>query len=136
VHAETRALRGDLAGSRAYADTAQVEFAAQAKAAPSDAQSHILRALALAYMGRSAEAVAAGEAAILLEKQDVGYSLPYYRMILIRVLILTGRQEQAVAALEQLLAKPYYVTKAWLKVDPTFDALRDNPAFQKLIAGR
>jgi hypothetical protein len=30
---------------------------------------------------------------------------------------------------------PYFLTKAWLRIDPTFDPLRGNPGFQKLVAG-
>ena len=38
------------------------------------------------------------------------------------------------AKLEPLMKIPYYVSPAWLKIDPNFDPLRQNPRFQKLVA--
>jgi hypothetical protein len=30
---------------------------------------------------------------------------------------------------------PYYLTPRWLAIDSTFDPLRKNPRFQRLLAG-
>jgi hypothetical protein len=32
------------------------------------------------------------------------------------------------------LKSPYYLSPSWLKIDPTYDPLRKNPRFQKLVA--
>ena len=37
--------------------------------------------------------------------------------------------------LEKLLARPYFVTRAWLRIDPSFAPLRGYPRFQKLVVG-
>ena len=42
--------------------------------------------------------------------------------------------DKAIDTLERLLKMPYYMTPAWLAVDPTYDSLRKNPRFQKLVA--
>jgi hypothetical protein len=36
--------------------------------------------------------------------------------------------------LEPLLKIPYHLSPGWLKIDPSFDPLRKNPRFQKLVA--
>ena len=59
---------------------------------------------------------------------------PYFLNQLARIQVLAGRQEQAIDSLERLLAVPYYVSRAWLTIDPNFDPLRKNPRFQKLVA--
>ena len=58
---------------------------------------------------------------------------PYIQHQLARIYILAGEQDKALDTLEPLLKIPYYLSPAWLKVDPTFAPLRNNPRFQKLV---
>jgi len=133
VMAETYALRGASAASRAYADSARVGFEAQLQANPTDAQRHVLLGLALAYMGRKAEAVKLGEEAVaLLPISKDAYSGAYNQHQLVRIYILAGEYDKALDRLEELLKIPYYLSPGWLKLDPTFDPLRKLPRFQKL----
>ncbi len=55
---------------------------------------------------------------------------------LARIQIPTGEHEKAIDTLEKLLKVPYYLTPAWLKIDPNFEPLHGNPRFQKLVAGK
>jgi hypothetical protein len=66
VKMQTWGMRGDKAKALAYADSARVAFESQLKVAPDDPQLHVLHGLALAYMGRKAEAVAEGERSLAL----------------------------------------------------------------------
>ncbi len=137
VLAQVYALRGDSVRSRAYADSSRVAFEAQLRAAPQDAQRNILLGLALAYLGRKADAVRVGEkgAALLPISQD-SYAGAYNAHQLARIYILTGQHDKAVDQIERLLRIPYYLSPGWLRVDPTFQALRGNPRFERLIAAR
>jgi predicted Zn-dependent protease len=103
------------------------------RAAPGDAQLHVQHALALAYLGRGAEAQALAERGLAMTSD--GIYLPYLRLLHARMLVLVGAHGQAVVELERLLAQPMYVTKAWLRLDPEFAPLRDEQAFRRLVAG-
>jgi hypothetical protein len=37
--------------------------------------------------------------------------------------------------LEKLLAQPYFLTRAWLRIDPSFAPLKGYPRFDRLVSG-
>jgi hypothetical protein len=55
-------------------------------------------------------------------------------MVMAEVCANTGRPEQAIDLLEELMSIPSLVNANILKLDPWYDSLRDNPRFQALIA--
>jgi serine/threonine protein kinase/tetratricopeptide (TPR) repeat protein len=136
VRAESYWQRGDLTRARAYADSARVAYEAQLEETPEDDQLHALRGLTLAYLGRKAEAIQEGERAVALRPiaQDA-FNGPYDQHQLVRIYIAVGEPEKALDMLEPLLKIPYYLTPAWLRIDPNFAPLRQNPRFQRLVAG-
>ena len=127
--------KGDTDGARKYADEARKSMEELLRAAPNDAQLHVLLGLSLAYLGRYDEAIREGRRGLELSPiEKDALNGPYFLNQLARIQVLAGRQEEAIDTLERLLAIPYYVSRAWLTIDPNFDPLRKNPRFQKLVA--
>jgi TolB-like protein/Flp pilus assembly protein TadD len=136
VLAQAYALEGDKARTRAYADTGRIGFEEQLRATPGDAQLHMLHGLALAYSGRNAEAVREGEKGLALRPiAKDAYTGAYNQHVLARIYLLAGEPEKALDQLEPLLKIPYYLSPAWLKIDPNFAPLRGNPRFERLVNG-
>jgi tetratricopeptide (TPR) repeat protein len=129
-------LRGDQRQARAYADTARMGFEEQLRAAPLDGQRRVFHGLALALMGRKAEAIAEGRRGTELwpisRDADNG---GYVQLQLARIYIIVGEPELAMDQLEPLLKMPYYLSPGWLRIDPTWARLKGNPRFRKLVEG-
>ncbi|MGH9366098.1 MAG: tetratricopeptide repeat protein, partial [Thermoanaerobaculia bacterium] len=123
--ADACALRGDVAGVRSYAEEARKAFEEQLKAAPENAGLHAELGIALALLGRKEEAIREGLRGVAKNPDWDD---------LTRIYILVGEPEKALDQLERLLKIPGLLSPGWLKIDPTFDPLRSNPRFQKLVA--
>ncbi len=137
VRAQIYHARDDAGRSRVYADSARQAFETQLRAAPADAQLQVFRGLALAYLGRKAEAVGAGErAAQLLPVSRDAVIGAYVQHQQARIFLLVGEPDKALDVLEGLLAMPYYLSPGWLRIDPTFASLRGDPRFERLVAGQ
>jgi TolB-like protein/Flp pilus assembly protein TadD len=129
-------LRGDKPRARAWADTARVAFEAQLREAPDDPQRLVIHGVALAYLGRYADAIREGNRAVeLLPPSKDMYFGPYIQHQLLRIYLLAGEHDAALDNVEQLLEMPYTLTPAWLRIDPMFDPVRKHPRFVKLIEG-
>src|SRR6185312_1459446 len=132
--AGTYALRGDQARARAYADSARIALEADL-ARRDDPQLHVLLGTALAYLGRRAEAVREGERAVsMLPVSKDAFGGAYLQHQLARIYIMVEEPEKALDQLEPLLKVPYFLSPGWLRVDPTFDPIRNHPRFQKLLS--
>jgi eukaryotic-like serine/threonine-protein kinase len=133
VLAQTYHLRGDSLEAHAYADSARIAVEHNLESAPQDAQRRAFRGLALAYLGKRAEAIGEGEkAAALLPTSKDGYTGPYIEHLLARIYMMAGDKQKALDHLEPLLKVPYHLSPGWLRIDPTFAPLRSEPRFQRL----
>jgi tetratricopeptide (TPR) repeat protein len=135
VRASTYYLRGNKALARVYADSARLGIEETLEATPDDGQRRVFLGLALAFLGRNAEAVKEGERAVaLLPTSRDGYDGPYIQHQLARIYTVVGEPGKAVDQLEALLKTPYFLSPAWLRIDPNFAPLKGNPRFEKLVA--
>jgi tetratricopeptide (TPR) repeat protein len=126
--------QGNANLARAYADSALPATAAQAAASPTDGQTHALHALMLAFTGKKAEAIAEGKQAVEMSGGGIG-NMHYSMMLLIRTYLAVGEPELAMDQIEDLLQRPYLLTRAWLRIDPTYRSLRGNPRFERILQG-
>ena len=134
--AQASALRGDAKETRLYAEEARKAYEEQLRGAPGNAQQHTLLGVALAYLGRKTEAVREGERGVaLLPVSKDAYAGAYMQHQLARIHILVGENEKALDVLEPLLKIPYVLSPGWLRIDPTFDPLRGNRRFERLVEG-
>ena len=49
--------------------------------------------------------------------------------------MLAGKQDKAIDVLGPLLRVPHTLSPGWLRIDPTWDPLRANPRFKRLVDG-
>jgi hypothetical protein len=87
-------------------------------------------------MGRKAEAIDVGLRALALSPitKDTQNG-PYYQQLMARIYLTVGEPEKALDMLEPLLKMPYFLSPGWLRIDPTWAALKGNPRFERLISG-
>jgi TolB-like protein/class 3 adenylate cyclase/Tfp pilus assembly protein PilF len=135
---------GDTAGARVTAEQARNTLDQLYRDQPDNA-SRAMRAARLsqayAVMGQKDSALEAAERAIILyPRAEDAVSGPSLEERLAVVQTICGENSRAIATLAQLLRTPYKswvyvlppITPALLRLDPFWDPLRSDPAFQKL----
>ncbi|HMA53602.1 MAG TPA: protein kinase, partial [Acidobacteriota bacterium] len=134
VFAQIFALRNVTDKKRQYAAEAERVLVTQLAETPDDAQLHVLRGTALAYLGRRDEAVREGELAIKMWPISVdAYVGAYIQHQLVRIYTILGEKDKAIDWLGPLLSNPYFLSPEWLRIDPNFDPLRGDPRFEALL---
>ena len=127
-------LLGKPEMARAYYDSARVMLEEKVAAVPDDARYHRGLGIAYAGLGRKNDAIREGELAAKLApiSQDAFYNFPI-AISLTRIYVMVGEYEDAIDPLEYLLSIPAELSIPSLRVDPTWDPLRDHPRFQALL---
>jgi serine/threonine-protein kinase len=135
-------MRGDRSAARAAFDSALVVADAAIRKAPDDWAVHHARGMALAGLGRRAEAHR--EVQFLRESKvyrDDAFFGPTVRLAAAEVLAHCGDAAGAVADLEQVLTEGAFgnilqvgITVHSLRMNPTWDPIREDPRFKALLA--
>ncbi len=140
----TQRLAGDTAGAKVTAEQArntleQLYRDQQGNISPGSAAAPLSQAYAVT--GEKASALEAAERAImLLPRAKDAVDGPRYEENLALIQTIFGENSRAISTLSQLLQTPYGsrfygqtpITQALLRLDPVWDPLRSDPAFQKL----
>jgi len=126
-------MRGDSRLVRGYADSALPSLERAVRDNPEEPNNHRALGVALAFLGRKAEAIREGEQAVTIRGND-GFQGPGLRLTLSRIYQLVGEPVKAIEQLEALLRVPYYVSPGRLRADLSTESLRSQPRFQRLLA--
>jgi serine/threonine-protein kinase len=133
VRTRLHAHRGDSAQARVWADSAERELRREIRASPREPRVRMMRAVALGFLGRGEEAVREGERGLaLIEDFESGLESHYLLRQLALAYVLAGERERAMDALERLLGIKQHYSAGWLRMDPTFAALRGEERFRRL----
>jgi len=136
----TQRLAGDTAGAKVTAEQARNTLAQRAKSEPDNADLAEFLSLADAVLGQKNSAMTEIQRAImLLPSAKDRVEGPNFEEGLALIQMTFGENSRAISSLTQLLQTPYVsliygtsVTAALLRIDPIWDPLRADPAFQKL----
>ncbi|HET8624685.1 MAG TPA: protein kinase [Gemmatimonadales bacterium] len=133
LKAEAAWFAGDQPALRAHADSARRLFEAALGALPTDARRLAHLGVVYSFLGRHADALRVGRRAVeLLPVSLDAHAGPFLTASLARSYMLAGERDSAVRLLEGLLRIPSWISPAELRVDPTWDRLRDHPRFKEL----
>ena len=129
-------LMNELSLMNAQADSARVVLEREVGDHPSDPRYHAALGLAYAYLGLKEEAIREGNRAVEINpvSRDA-LSGPDYVAQLSQIYAIVGEHEAAIDKLAYLLSIPNdVVSVSLLKIDPTWNALRDHPRFKALLS--
>lgn len=133
--AEIHRLMGQRDLARTNYDSARAVIEAKVKEQPDDARYHSALGIAYAGLGRKQDAIREAKLGVeLLPISREAWRGTYRVRDLARIYTMVGEQSAALDLLADLLSRPSDVSGPWLRIDPTWLPLRNNPRFQKLIA--
>jgi TolB-like protein/Flp pilus assembly protein TadD len=126
---------GDEAAARTALVKAKEIFQEQLKQKPEDPYLHVQLAKVLAWLGEKDAAIAEAQKATDLrpESKDA-FDGPRITEDVAQVYAILGDNTRAIELLDGLLSRPTGVTLQSLKINPAWDAIRTDPAFQALFA--
>jgi TolB-like protein/Tfp pilus assembly protein PilF len=129
-----KGLGNDAAARAAFVKTKDI-LEEQLKQKPEDPDLHVQLAKALAWLGEKDAAIAEAQRATDLrpESKDA-FDGPKITEQVAQVYVILGDNARAIELLDDLLSRPSELTLQILKLNPAWDPIRQDPAFQALFA--
>jgi tetratricopeptide (TPR) repeat protein len=126
--------QGDQTEAQADFERARLVSENLLREAPEDGARHGQHGTILAMLGQKEEAIAEGKRGVeLLPESKDALDGPQSTATLAQIYAWTGESDEAFRLLDHLLTVPSNLTVAMLKLDPSWDPLRQDPRFQALI---
>jgi tetratricopeptide (TPR) repeat protein len=129
-------LQGDRARAAAAFESARALLAAEVLASPDDGRLHGSLAIALAGLGRRADAVRHAERALGLMPHPRAFDTATVREDAALAFTMAGAHDAALDQLSILLATPAHFSAQLLRLDPRWDPLRAHPRYRELTVSR
>jgi serine/threonine protein kinase/Flp pilus assembly protein TadD len=138
--AMTQRLAGDAVGAKVSAQQARTTYEQIYKKEPNDAYLAMALSQVYAVIGEKDSALKVAEYALMLDRAKSPLRTRMTQEHLAMIQTMVGENSRAISTLTELLQKPYWsyrygppaITPVLLRLDPLWDPLRADPAFQKL----
>jgi eukaryotic-like serine/threonine-protein kinase len=134
LRGEVQMLAGQSDLARQSFDTARLELEQKITQDPNDSRFRSSLGIALAGLGRRMETVREAKAGsdLMPASKDAYRALDRLEDLAL-VYTMAGQTSDAIAQLDDLLARSGYLTSHVLRLDPRWDPLRSDPRFQALL---
>ncbi len=134
LQAQLYGLLGQREAELSHYRAAAALLEAGIRATPDDARFYGSLGIAYAGLGREADAIREGKQALaLLPVSKEAWRGAVHVEEMARIYAMIGKRDAAVEQLEYLMSIPFDLAAPGLRLDPTWDSLRDHPRFQKLV---
>ena len=126
-------LRHDERAMRALADSSLQSIGGRLAMLPHDERLRMMYAFSYAYAGQCRTAIAQGDSANATRSvQRDAFIGAGITQQLAQVLALCGERDRALALADTLLKRPVVFTAGWMRIDPYFMLLRNDPRYIRL----
>ena len=132
--AEIYGLNNNRKSELAYYDSARVFLESKLKEFPNDARMHSSLGITYAGLGEKDKAIKEGKRGVeLLPISKEAWNGYYREMDLAKIYTMVGEHDLAIDKLDYLLSIPGELSFPYIKIDPVWKPLFNDPRFQKVL---